>query len=66
MGLHPEEVIFIGNDMYRDVYGAHEIGMKTVFFRSNQGEQNFCGADADYIVYQFRELFNAIEFLNRP
>lgn len=66
MGLRPEEVIFIGNDMYRDVYGAHDIGMKTVFFRSNQGEQNFCGADADYIIYQFRELFNAIEFLNRP
>ncbi len=66
MGLRPEEVIFVGNDMYRDVYGAHEIGMKTVFFRSNQGEQNFCGADADYIIYQFRELFNAIEFLNRP
>ena len=63
MGLSPQEVIFVGNDMYRDVYGAHEMGMKTVFFRSNQGEQNFCGADADYIIYNFPELLNAVEFL---
>ena len=63
MNLKPEEVIFVGNDMYRDVFGAHEIGMKTVFFRSNQGEQNFCGAHADYIIYHFRELLNAVEFL---
>ena len=63
MELLPEEVIFVGNDMYRDIYGAHELGMKTVFFRSNQGEQNFCGADADYIIYNFPELLNAVEFL---
>ena len=63
MELLPEEVIFVGNDMYRDIYGAHESGMKTVFFRSNQGEQNFCGADADYIIYNFPELLNAVEFL---
>ena len=63
--LKPEEVIFVGNDMYRDIYGAHETGMKTVFFRSNQGEQNFCGAEADYIIYQFRELLNAVAFLTQ-
>ncbi len=63
MNLKPEEVIFVGNDMYRDVFGAHELGMKTVFFRSNQGEQEFCGAHADYIIYHFRELLNAVEFL---
>ena len=51
--------------MYRDIYGAHETGMKTVFFRSNQGEQNFCGAKADYIIYQFRELLNAVAFLTQ-
>ena len=64
LNLQPDEVIFVGNDMYRDIYGAHEIGMKTVFFRSNQGEQNFSGAEPDYIIYQFPELLNAVEFLN--
>ena len=64
MNLLPEEVIFVGNDMYRDIYGAHNIGMKTVFFRSNQGEQSYSGAEADYSIYNFRELLNAVDFLN--
>ena len=64
MHLAPDEAIFVGNDMYRDIYGAHNIGMKTVFFRSNQGEQSYSGAEADYIIYNFRELLNAVDFLN--
>ena len=65
MQLFPDEVIFIGNDMYRDVYGGHAAGMKTVFFKSNQGDHDFHGAEADYIIYNFRELPRAIEFLTR-
>ena len=61
--LLPSEVIFIGNDMYRDVYGAQRLGMKTVFFRSNQGEQRPTGAEPDYIIYHFAELPEAIRFL---
>jgi putative hydrolase of the HAD superfamily len=63
--LLPEEVIFVGNDMYRDVYGAHIAGMKTVFFKSNQGDHEYRCADADYIIYNFNELPRAIEFLTR-
>lgn len=63
MDLLPSETLFIGNDMYRDVFGAHELGMQTVFFRSNQGEQRSMGAEADYIIYNFRELPEAIRFL---
>lgn len=65
MHLHEHEVIFVGNDMYRDIFGAHEIGMKTVFFRSNQGEQNFSGAEPDYIIYNFPQLLEAISFLDK-
>ena len=39
MKMGPAEVLFVGNDMYRDIYGAKELGMKTVFFKSNQGTQ---------------------------
>ena len=62
--LTAEEVIFVGNDMYRDIYGAHNAGMKTVFFKSNQGDQEFRQVEADYIIYDFRELPNALEFLS--
>lgn len=65
MQLNADEVIFIGNDMYRDVYGGHAAGMKTVFFKSNQGDQEFHGAEADYIIYNFKELPRAIDFLER-
>ena len=63
--LAPQEVIFVGNDMYRDVYGGHTAGMKTVFFKSNQGDHDYHGADADYIIYNFKELPRAIEFIAR-
>lgn len=65
MGLLPHETIFVGNDMYRDIYGAKKCGMKTVFFRSNQGEQNSRGAEPDYIIYNFPELLNAVDFLKK-
>lgn len=63
MKLRAEEVIFIGNDMLRDVFGANKMGIKTIFFKSNQGEQRSMGAEADYIIYKFSELPDAVRFL---
>lgn len=65
LDLSPEEVLFVGNDMYRDIWGGHEMGMKTVFFRSNQGDWKSRGVEADYIIYNFRELPEAIAFLEK-
>jgi len=64
VGEPPENVLFVGNDMYRDIYGASRAGMKTVFFASNQGGRTKAyGAEPDYIIYQFAELRQAIAFL---
>lgn len=65
LGLKPEETIMVGNDMYRDVAGGAGAGMRTVFFKSNQGDHDFHGVEADYIIYNFNELPRAIDFLNR-
>ena len=65
MRMRPEEVLFIGNDMYRDVYGARESGLKTVFFKTNQGQQEYSGTEPDYIIYTFPELLDAVRFFNR-
>ncbi|HEX7455503.1 MAG TPA: HAD family hydrolase [Gallionella sp.] len=62
MKMEPSEVVFVGNDMHRDVYGAQRLGMKTVFFKSNQGTQEKEGVKPDYIIYNFHELLNAIRF----
>ncbi|MBE6364271.1 MAG: HAD family hydrolase [Lentisphaerae bacterium] len=63
--IRPDEAIYVGNDMFHDIYGAKQAGMKSVFFRSNQGNQEFCGAEADYIIYNFRELPDAVKFLEK-
>jgi putative hydrolase of the HAD superfamily len=62
LDLPPEQVIFVGNDMYHDVYGAQQFGMKTVFFSSNQGRKKIEGVEPDYIIYQFAELRQALAF----
>ncbi len=65
MKLTPAEVICVGNDMYRDIYGARRLGMKTVFFRSNQGTQEKEGVQPDYVIYGVPELLDAIRFFER-
>jgi len=62
MKMTPSEVLFVGNDMYRDVYGAKRVGMTTVFCKSNQGLAEKEGVKPDYIIYQFPELLTAIRF----
>jgi len=62
MQMKPSEVLFVGNDMYRDVYGAKRVGMTTVFCKSNQGLMEKEGVTPDYIIYQFPELLNAVRF----
>jgi putative hydrolase of the HAD superfamily len=54
-----DQAIFVGDDRYRDVFGARQLGMKTVWFCNNQNP----GPEPDYIIYQFAELPRAIEFL---
>jgi putative hydrolase of the HAD superfamily len=66
MKMQPSEVLYVGNDMYRDVYGAQRLGMKTVFFKSNQGTQEKEGVKPDYIIYNFPELLNAVRFFETP
>lgn len=65
MKMDPAEVLYVGNDMYRDVYGAQRLKMKTVFFKSNQGTQEKDGVKPDYIIYNFSELTNAIRFFEK-
>ena len=65
MKMEPSEVLFVGNDMYNDILGAQTLGMKTVFFRSNQGQQEKRGVEPDYIIYNFSELLNAVRFFEK-
>lgn len=35
-GIAPHESVFVGNDMYNDIYPAQDLGMKTVFFAGDE------------------------------
>ncbi len=63
LGLRPEEAIYVGNDMFRDMFGARQLGIKTIFFKSNQGEQIYKNIEPDYIVYNFKEVLTGVDFL---
>jgi putative hydrolase of the HAD superfamily len=63
--LEPKEVIFVGNDMYRDISGARQLGLNTIFFSSNQGRKEMDGVNPDYIIYKFAELMQAIKFFEK-
>ncbi len=60
--VQPEHVLFTGNDMHRDIFGAQQLKMKTIFFSSNQGEKHYQGVQPDYIIYHFAELPQAVNF----
>ena len=61
MKMEPQEVIFIGNDLYRDVFGANETGIKSVFFKSNQGDHTYITAVPDRTITKFEELEAAVK-----
>ena len=67
MKLLPAEVIFVGNDMYRDIYGAGRLGIKTIFVESNQGDKQHDKTTPDYVAHRFADVLDGIAFLaGRP
>lgn len=60
--VHPNQAIFIGNDRFRDVFGAKQLGMKTVWF-CNAQDSGWSEAAPDYVIYQFAQVSAAIDFL---
>lgn len=56
MGVAAEETLFIGNDMYRDIYGAQHAGMKAVLFNSPQGDKSYPNTAPDFTIVDYREL----------
>jgi putative hydrolase of the HAD superfamily len=68
LGIGPEEAIFIGNDPFRDICGARQVGMKTIQFCPNGNPNSKPGGSPetvpDYLLYQYADLPRAIEFLD--
>ena len=63
MGVPAGNALYVGNDMYRDIYGAREAGLATVMFDSDQGEKIYQDCAPDYTITDFRDL---LEILGLP
>ena len=58
----PGQAVFIGNDGYRDIFGARQLGIKTILFRHTQDMTRPNEAEPDYIIREFAELTRALDF----
>jgi len=63
MGVTSSEVLFVGNDMYRDIHGASRLNIKTIFLRSNQGRQSYSQTTADYVATEFEGVLRGVKLL---
>ena len=64
--VEPEEAIFVGNDRFRDVFGARQVGMKTILFCPHGNAGGSPETEPDYLLYQYDDLPRAIEIFSRP
>jgi putative hydrolase of the HAD superfamily len=56
LGVNPENTLFVGNDVHRDIHGAQRIGMRTALFHSDQGKTDYRGCRPDFTIKDHREL----------
>jgi len=66
-GIYDDEILFIGNDLYRDVYPAHLAGFKTVLFagdtkslRLRQDKPELRKIVPDFIITDLNQLLDII------
>ena len=59
----PSECLYIGNDIYADIYGAQNVGIKSIMYYSNQGQHHMENVTPDYAISSLYDVYKAIEFL---
>jgi putative hydrolase of the HAD superfamily len=60
--VRPEQALFLGNDLYRDIHGAQQAGMKAIFVSYNQSAMPDQKISPDYTIYRFAELPQAVNY----
>ena len=60
--VQPEQALFFGNDLFRDIFGAQQVGMKAIFVSYNQGYTSSQTISPDYIIGRFAELPEAVNY----
>ncbi|NBT94720.1 MAG: HAD family hydrolase [Chloroflexi bacterium] len=59
------EIVFVGNDMHRDIFGPAQMGMKTIFTPTRFGDKEFPGAVPDYVARRFDDVVDGVAHIER-
>jgi putative hydrolase of the HAD superfamily len=60
LAVRPDQAVFVGNDLYRDIFGAQQVGMKAIFIPNQQDDALAQKIIPDYTISRFAELPQAI------
>ena len=60
MKLNPSQAIYVGNDMYRDIFGAQRVGIRTILVDSNQGAKSYQNITPDFFAVRFEQVMEGI------
>ncbi len=60
--VRPEQALFFGNDVYHDIFGAQQVGMKAIFISSNQGNSSSQTITPDYTICSFAQVPQAVNY----
>jgi putative hydrolase of the HAD superfamily len=61
MGVAAEDALYVGNDMRCDIFGAQQVGMRTVMVDSDQGSKVHHDCVPDHTITDFRELLKILD-----
>jgi len=60
--VRPEQALFFGNDLFHDISGAQQVGMKAILVSYNQGNTSSQTISPDYTICRFAELPQAVNY----
>ncbi len=61
--VRPDQAIYVGNDMYCDIFGAQQAGIATIFFATQYGKKAYGDVVPDYTIQRFADLPAAVAAL---
>ncbi len=61
LGLPPQETLYVGDNAFDDILGAHGVGMGTVWVNRNGQEYDTAYPAPDYTIADLRELIHILD-----
>lgn len=61
LGVPADDILYVGNDMHRDIYGARQAGMQTLMFDSDQGTKEYQDCRPDHRITDYRDLLSLVK-----